>query len=123
MAEHPGFDYGLCNYLLHPEMERQMISTHANNGSAGAECEICLFRWEGTKLQLIRRLVGECRTEHTFANGVFTHTTYPDQLKMTIWDYTSDSYEGEILYEKTTDLNEQIGHELEKAGQLLWEGL
>lgn len=123
MAEHPGFDHGLCNYRLHPEKGRNMVSTHANNGSAGAEHEDCVFRWEGMQLVPIRRAVGELRTERVSSMETTTLTTWHNQLHITIWDYTDDRYEGTVIYEKTADLNEEIGRELEIEGQKLWEGI
>lgn len=123
MADHPAIGYGLCNYQLHPEMGRNMVSTHANNGSAGAEHEDCVFRWEGTRLKLIRRAVGELRTECTSDVETTTKTTWHNQLHITIRDYTVDRYEGTLIYEKTTELNDEIGRELEIEGQRFWEGI
>lgn len=72
-AEHPGIDYGVCNYSLIPE--RGYVVSRANNGSAGALHETCIFQWNGTKLHLVRQAVAEERTEWESFSDRFVETT------------------------------------------------
>ena len=121
MAEHPAIDYALPNYQLYPE--KGIVATHANNGYAGAAYEECLFRWEGTKMKLIRRGVSENTKIHSFVNGVSTETTDHDKVTITVYDYTGDRAEGILLDERTVPLGDGVYEETQQANKILWQGI
>ena len=122
MAEHPGIDYGLCNYGLVPE--KKLVCSDANNGYAGALHEDCIFRWEGTKLKLIRRAVSDQLTETEWQQDSWATTTYNDKLSVTIRDYTQGEYEGAVIWEEILDLyNDDVSAFMERERKALWNGL
>jgi len=98
-AKHPGLEHGICNYHLYPEYG--IVHSDAQNGSAGAEHEDVLLRWEGTDLQVIRRAVSENATEMTWFSdgGGYTMHTDLQNLHVRVWDYTANVPEGELIYE------------------------
>ena len=105
-APHDGLDYGLCNYQLYPE--HGLVFSGANNGGAGAEHEDVLFRWEGNKLKAIRRAVSETHsaTTHSIAGTEYTTTSYLQQLRVRVWDYSRSIYEGELIYDDVINLQQ-----------------
>lgn len=105
-AGNDGLDYGLCNYHLYPEYG--IVHSDANNGNAGALHEDVLFRWEGTELKAIRRAVSEEYSETTrFSDGNGYTTTYDFQnLRVRVWDYSKDVYEGELIYDDVVSLKQ-----------------
>lgn len=121
-AEHPGIDYGLCNYQLYPE--QGIVVSHVNNGNAGAAHEYCLFRWNGTDLELLRRAVSEELTETEFTSDTFTMTTYHRILHIRVRDYTGGEYEGSTIWEATVHLDDvENGEVFEAEKEALWNGL
>ncbi|MBR5547118.1 MAG: SH3 domain-containing protein [Clostridia bacterium] len=98
-ARHPGLTQGICNYHLYPEYG--IVHSDANNGSAGAEHEDVLLRWEGNELRVIRRALSENATEMTrFSDGGgYTIHTDLQNLRVRVWDYTKGIAEGELIYE------------------------
>lgn len=121
-ADHPGIGYGICNFQLYPEYG--IVGSHANNGTAGALHEDCLFRWEGTDLKLIRRAVSEELTESSFSGSVYTITTYTDVLHMTVRDYRSGEYEGSVIWEQTIMLEDTDYRDIFTEEQAaLWQGI
>ena len=121
-AEHPAIDQGLCNYQLYPEYG--IVGSRANNGSAGAEHEECLFRWEGTDLKLIRRAVSEELREFSFIGSTYTTTIYTDMLHMTVHDYQFGEYEGTLLWEKIVALKDTEYRDIfNEENEALWQGL
>lgn len=48
---------GLANYSL--DAEKGYVLSHANNGLAGLECEVGIYRWEGLELKPVRVLRAE----------------------------------------------------------------
>lgn len=122
LAVHPGEEIGICNYGLHPELG--IVATHANNGSAGANHEYRLYRWEGTKLDCIRTARSEVLTESTHSGSVFTMTTYTDKLHMTVRDHTLGDWDNALVWERTITMGEEeylAAHEEEMNA--LWQGL
>ena len=122
LAPHPGDELGICNYGLHPELG--LVEYQANNGSAGAEHERRLYRWEGNELKLIRSAVSETKMESTFDNGVYMDVYYYDILHMAVRDHTQGDWEGSVVWEKTITMDEDTfsaAYEEEMAA--LWQGL
>lgn len=120
-AEHPGIDYALCNYQLHPELE--LVSTYANNGSAGALNEQCIFRWDGTGLTLVRRAVSEELTEWQSLPDRFVETTRLDWLRMRVTDYTGGVHEGTVIHEAAVPLDDSVADSLDQLATALWQGV
>lgn len=121
MAEHYGAENGLCNYHLMPE--KGLVVTQANNGSAGALHDRCIFRWDGTNLQLVRRAVSRELTETDWQQDRYTTTTYLQKLRVTIRDYTGDEYEGKVIWEEMVELDGTVPDFFERENQALWQGL
>lgn len=117
-AEHPSSEYGLCNYSL--DVESGLVVSHANNGGASALHEICLYRWNGSRLALVRRAVSENLTVTEFSQGAFTRTTYHDMIQVTVCDYTMGVAGGHVLWEQTAAMDD-LDYAKEQA--ILWEGL
>ncbi len=124
-AEHRGIDYGLSNYQLYPEYG--IVESSATNGYAGALHEICLFRWEGTELKLIRRAVSAELTETTFDTDSYTTTTHANILHVMVADYQSGEYrggEGTIIWDQTATLDEYYDRDIyDEEQEALWQGL
>lgn len=127
-AANNGMDYALCNYHLYPEYG--VVHSDANNGYAGALHEDILLRWEGTDLKVIRRAVSDHYTETAdlAAREGYATTTYQQKLRVRVWDYTSNIYEGEKVYETVIDLDALNGdddYERLFAGEqkALWNGI
>jgi len=127
-AQHPGLEYGICNYQLYPEYG--IVHSGANNGYAGALHEDVLMRWEGNKLRVIRRAVSDHETETADLpeHEGYVTTTYLQKLRVCVWDYASGVYEGELVYETVFDLdelNDVDGYRRLFAGEQesLWKGI
>ena len=127
-AQHPGLEYGICNYQLYPEYG--VVHSGANNGYAGALHEDVLMRWEGNKLRVIRRAVSdhETATADLPEHEGYVTTTYLQKLRVRVWDYASGVYEGELVYETVFDLdelNDDDGYRRLFAGEqeALWKGI
>lgn len=123
-AEHPGIDYGICNYQLYPEYE--LVGSHASNGYAGALHEDCLFRWEGTNLKLVRRAVSQELQETYYDQGHdrYSVTTWNNILHITVRDYQSGGYEGDVIWEKTADVEDTFYQDvIVEERDALWQGI
>ena len=127
-ARHPGLDYGICNYHLYPEYG--IVHSDANNGSAGAEHEDVLMRWEGNELRVIRRAVSENATEMTrFSDGGgYTIHTDLQNLRVRVWDYTNGIAEGELIYEtiishQSLDSADTYSRLFAGEQEALWRGI
>ena len=121
MAEHYGAENGLCNYHLLPE--KGLVVTQANNGSAGAEHDHGIFRWDGTNLRLIRRAVSRELTETDHQQDRWITTTYYQKLRVTVRDYTGDEYEGRVIWEEIVEMDGTVPDFFERENAALWEGL
>lgn len=122
MATHPGDENGICNYILHPELG--IVESQANNGSAGANHEFRLYRWEGTQLQCIRTALSEELTESVHRDGVYTVTTYTGMLHMTVRDHTLGDWDSSLVWEKTIVVEEEAYHAAHAEEMAaLWQGL
>ena len=120
-AEHAGIGNGLCNYTLLPEL--RIVQTQANNGYAGALHETCLLRWEGNDLKLIRRAVSAERLEAEQSDNRYTLHTYTDEVRVTVRDYSSDEYEGTLMWEETVRLDGSEKKAFETEHEVLWQGI
>lgn len=120
-AWHDGIGNGLCNYTLLPEL--RIVQTQANNGYAGALHETCLFRWEGNDLKLIRRAVSKERMEAEHSGDRYTLHTHMDEVRVTVRDYSSGEYEGELMWEETVKLDGSEKKAFETEHQMLWQGI
>ena len=122
MAEHHGAEDGLVNYQLLPD--KQLVVTQANNGSAGALHEECIFRWEGGNLKLIRRALSRELTETDHQQDRFITTTHTQKLHLTVRDYTAGEYEGTVIWEEIAQLDESTFRDLlERENRALWQGI
>ena len=117
-VEHIGFDDGLSNITLHPE--QGIIATYANNGSAGAEHESCLFRWENGELKLIRRAVGEVYAETQYTGDRVIRTEYRNKFQFAVYDH-SQGGEGRMVFSEITSAPDYELFAREEAA--LWQGL
>ena len=120
-VEHPGSEYGLPNYELHPQ--QGLVSTHANNGSAGALHENCLFRWEGNQLKLIRRAVGEEYKETDYQADRYVETTWNDRIRFRVYHQSEETGEGTVVFEEISGLTDSITGVFERENAALWQGL
>ncbi len=127
-ARHPGLEYGICNYYLYPEYG--IVHSDAQNGSAGAEHEDVLLRWEGNELRVIRRAVSENARETTWfadGGGYTVHTDFQN-LHVQVTDYTTDVSEGEVIYETIISLQsledaETYSRLFAGEQEALWRGI
>ena len=117
-----GEENGWCNYSFYPEYG--IVATHANNGSAGANHEYRLYRWQGTKLDCIRTARSEVLTESTHSGSVFTMTTYTDKLHMTVRDHTLGDWDDALVGEKIITMSEdEYRAAYEEEMSALWQGV
>ena len=117
-APHEGIGYGLCNYRLYPE--KGLVLSHANNGFAGALHEVCLFKWEGTALQMIRRAVSDLDSEYIWYDDGYALRSYDNRLHVTVSGCTL-SGEWETLLEENVSLADDSWYAREESA--LWQGL
>ncbi len=115
-----GLDEGLCNYQLYPD--QQLVVSYANHGSAGAAHEYALLRWDAAMLKVVRRSVAEPWTEHTWQDGMEITITDPEQLRITVTDYTQGVPEGQVLYENVGS-HDRIEAILAEEEAALWKGI
>lgn len=90
---------GLANYGL--DAEKGYVFSHANNGMAGLECEVGVYRWEGLELKPVRVLRAETKSEWQNYDSYSFAVVYDTRLlQATVTDYTADVYEGNVIWEK-----------------------
>ena len=92
---------GLANYTL--DADKGYVVSHANNGLAGMECEVCIYRWEGAELTAVRTLRSETKSEwQDSTDGSYSFAVVYDNriLRAAVTDYTTDVYEGNVIWEK-----------------------
>lgn len=112
---------GLMNYVLYPEYG--LVGTHIANGSAGAEHESCIFRWEGNDLKCIRRAYSETYTESVWHQDYYTVTTWPNLFVCNVYDYTTDVPEGEVVFNAGPMGIEEYLEIMDAENAALWQGL
>lgn len=127
-VHHPDLDYGICNYQLFPEYG--IVQSYINNGSAGAEHEQVLLRWEGNQLRAIRKAVSETVTETTWLEGGTAYNVHTDlsNLRVRVWDCADASSGSELIYE--TFISQQALENSESYSlffngerEALWQGI
>lgn len=77
-----GMEYPLANFAVDPE--RQLVISHANNGSAGALHETCYFRWEGAELNLVLCASAENYVETSYGDNRHTETHFYDMYRLRV---------------------------------------
>lgn len=121
-ADHPGAADGLCNYVLYPEYG--IVATHANNGSAGAEHEDCLFRWQGTDMQKIRSAVSQVLVVSASDDYTHTQTTYFEFIHIAVRNHEWGSYDDCVVWEKEISIQEAVERDLFTVEKnVLWQGI
>ncbi len=121
LATHPDADVGICNYQLHPELG--IVESHTSNGNAGLLHVTKLYRWEGTKLRLIRSAVSDEWSEGIFEGQTYTNIIHGDTLHVTVRDHT-DMQDESVLWEimiPKEDAEQRDIYDEEMAA--LWQGL
>lgn len=96
---------GLANYSL--DAEKGYVLSHANNGLAGLECEVGIYRWEGLELKPVRVLKAETRSQRQDSpDGSYSFAIVYDTriLHATVTDYPDGVYEGRVIWEKEFEL-------------------
>lgn len=107
-ATPPGQEAGLANYGL--DADRGYVWTQANNGMAGLECEVGIYRWEGLELKPVRVLKAETRSQwQDSPDGSYSFAIVYDTriLHAAVTDYTADVYEGSVIWEKDFSMEEE----------------
>lgn len=107
-ATPPGQEAGLANYGL--DADRGYVWTQANNGLAGLECEVGIYRWEGLELKPVRVLKAETRSQwQDSPDGSYSFAIVYDTriLHAAVTDYTADVYEGSVIWEKDFSMEEE----------------
>ena len=120
-ARYGTIDYGLANYRL--DGENGYVISHANNGAAGAMFDMCIFRWEGSKLKLVRRANSDLVRESAYDEEQYTETTYLNRLRITVQDYQTGEMSGTVIWEKQLDFEAIDASILDEANARLWQGL
>lgn len=118
-AAHPGVDEGIANYQLYPE-EGWVLSS-ANNGNAGALFDECLYRWDGTDLQLVRRATAESLREYRSEGATFVTVFHDRKISLTVYDCTGE--DSVLIHSETVSMDDMNADKLERMKQHLWTGL
>lgn len=113
-----GYEGDAVNFQLHPE--EKLLSTHANNGYAGALFESTLHRWDGTDLYPIRKATSEEYKEANLNNATYTLITHLDQLHVTFRDYQDGTYEGTKYHEIILPLENVTSETFDEWMKILW---
>lgn len=112
-----GTEDRLCNYQLHPE--HGLVESRANAGSAGLLHVWNLYRWEGTRLTLVRSAVSDEWTEEIFEGQTYTTIIHGDTLHMTVRDQAGDVIWEVVLPKDDIDFDWLF----EQETAALWQGL
>jgi len=113
----PGVE--LVNAQFFPE--DQLVMTFSQNGWAGALHEQALYRWEGTKLVLLRSATGVEKTEATFTEDGWTLFTSNRELTLKVQDH-ADPAAPQVLFQAEV-LLENAESALRAEEAAFWEGL
>lgn len=119
LAQRNAAEDGLYNYRLLPETG--LVVSDANNGMAGALREMNVFRWEGTRLCLVRSAVSGYADTTVWSGRQSTTTVDYETIRFVVRDA-----QGGILWEREA-ASEQLGQEAANVfaewERALWEGL
>lgn len=116
-----GYEGDAINFQLHPEAK--LLSTHANNGYAGALFETTLYQWDGTDLYPVRKVTSEEYKEAFLNDAAYTLITYTDQLHITFRDYQDGSFEGVKYHEIILPLEDVAAEAFDEWMNTLWQDL
>ncbi len=120
-ADHGGAEYGLCNYELYPE--KRLVLSAQNNGYAGALFAWHLFRWEGAALKLVRSAVSTEYSTTEYKDSMITTVTDTQKIRVVIYDYAQNVYEGETLYDQVLSLDDVTAESFVEWNGILLSGL
>ena len=123
-AMHKGRIVELINYRLYPG--KNMVISHSNNGYAGALFVMDMYRWDesGTQLIPIRQAVSDDLTQTEFSPEMNVITTvYLDVLRVEIHDFTTDEYNGTLIYERETPHEKLDAAWFDTIDAAFWQGL
>ena len=117
-----GSDDRLCNYQLLPQMG--LVVTQTNYGNAGATHEYCIYRWEGTDLQLLRSAESDVLTVEVSTMDCFTETTYTGIYHVVVRDFTRGGYDEAVIWEVTVSRDEYESRDIyNEEMSILWQGI
>lgn len=116
-----GYEGDAINFQLHPEAK--LLSTHANNGYAGALFETTLYQWDGTDLYPVRKATSTEYTQASLDGPVYTTVTYTDQLRITFRDYQDGSFEGVKYHEIILPLEDVTAEAFDEWMEILRQDL
>ena len=113
------------NYGTYPQYG--IISSYGKSGRAGLLHTEDLYRWEGSRLKLIRSSVSDEWSEDIFEGETYTNIIHGDVLHVTVRDYTYDDV-GMVIYERFIELDETMNNEdyrriYDEEMAALWQGL
>ena len=121
---HYGTVGGLANVTL--DAARGYVISSATNGYAGLLREVSIYRWSGTTLQLVRKLVADTKSEWVQLDDGRSGVLYDSEtIVATIRDYQTDTLEGEIVWQKECSLADaDSGPDFDQEmNEALWDGL
>lgn len=121
---HYGTVGGLANVML--DAARGYVISSANNGYAGLLQEVSIYRWSGTTLQLVRKLVSDTKSEWVQLDDGRSGVLYDNEtITATIRDYRTDTLEGEIIWQKESSLADADSGPAfdQEMTEALWDGL
>ena len=110
-----------CNFQLHPD--QQLLSVSVHHGAAGALCEKVLFRWAGTNLLPVRRMVSEEYTETTHDEQTTTTVTHHDQVHVSFYHFEESTFAGDVYAKQNLSLYDVNEETLTQWDAILWQDL
>lgn len=118
----PGEENGLCNYAFYPEYG--IVATYANNGSAGACHEYCLYRWNGMELELIRSAISDNLVVTESTQQTYTTTLYHDILHIAVRNHELGDYDSSVVWEQTISFEDTEYRDIfNEEMDALWQGI
>ena len=123
-VSHYGTTGGLANLTL--DAARGYVISNANNGYAGLLHETAIYRWVGTELQLVRKLVADTKSEWVQLDDGRSGVLYDSEtIVAAIRDYQTDTLEGELVWQKECSLADaDSGPDFDQEmNEALWDGL
>lgn len=110
-----------CNFQLYPD--QQLLSVSVSHGAAGALCEKVLFRWAGTNLLPVRRMVSEEYTETTHDEQTTTTVTHHDQVHVSFCRFEESTFVGDVYAKQNLSLYDVNEETLTQWDSILWQDL
>lgn len=121
LAQRNAAEDGLYNYQLLPD--QGLVVSDANNGMAGALREMHVFRWEGTRLSLVRSAVSDYASTTVWEGNHGVTTVDYGVIRFTVREGAGEQavlWEREIAADQLSQEASTVLNEWESA---LWEGL